>query len=164
MEQLILKIVDKFYERDCDMYQLIGYIIRNKKTLDRVRYWNCRGVERSAEKAVSQMIAVQEFFGKANKRRIYHCIISFPKEVDDSNLIKLAAEDIADYIFEKYQVVYGIHEDTEHLHIHLAINAVSYRDGKKFHISNGEICELRAQIAERINKVFLENGSKQVSI
>lgn len=102
------------------------------------------------------MISVQKSLGKAGRkyvkrasRRIYHYIVSFPLSIDDANCVKLAAMEIADIFSGQYQVYYGVHKDEEHLHIHYAINAVSYVDGKKWHMSRKEIEKLEAQMREK---------------
>ena len=69
--------------------------------------------------------------------------------MDDANCAKLAAMGIAGMFSGQYQVYYGVHEDTECLHIHFAINAVSHMDGKKWHKSRKELKEIEAQIRER---------------
>ena len=62
--------------------------------------------------------------------------------------------EIADIFSGQYQVYYGVHEDEAHLHIHYAINAVSYVDGKKWHKSRKEIEKLEAQMRERAKEVL----------
>lgn len=107
------------------------------------------------------MISVQKSLGKAGRkyvkranRRIYHYIVSFPLSVDDTNCVKLVAMEIADIFSGQYQVYYGVHEDEAHLHIHYAINAVSYVDGKKWHKSRKEIEKLETQMRERAKEVL----------
>ena len=50
---------------------------------------------------------------------------------------------------------YGIHEDTKDLHVHYAINAVSYVDGKKWHKNRREIQEMEMQIREKGKAAWL---------
>lgn len=99
-------------------------------------------VQKSYKKAVKRR-------GKKASRRIYHYIVSFPPSMDDANCVKLAAKEIAEIFSGQYQVYYGVHEDEEHLHIHFAINAISYVDGKKWHKNKREIKEMEIQIREK---------------
>ncbi len=46
------------------------------------------------------------------------------------------AQDICTQIGRIYPVVYGIHEDTVQLYIHMAFNAVSHVNGYKFKANN----------------------------
>lgn len=80
--------------------------------------------------------------------------LSFPLSMDDANCVKLVAMEIADIFSGQYQVYYGVHEDEAHLHIHYAINTVSYVDGKKWHKSRKEIERLEAQMRERAGEVL----------
>ena len=105
-----------------------------------------RGVSSKASKAVGQMIAVQKAFGKADKRRMYQLIVSFEGNMRDADVIQQAADAIADMLFEEYQVFYGIHISTDNWHIHYAINAVSYKTGKKWHQSKREFEEMKRRI------------------
>ena len=109
---------------------------------------------KKATKAISK---VQRKYGKANKRRLYQLVVSFPKEIDDANYVKLVAENIANLLFDKHQIYYGVHEDTDNLHIHFAINAVSYVDGRKWHQNKKEFEEMKKKIrkvAEDIRRMW----------
>ena len=77
------------------------------------------------------------------------------KYVQGANTLHYSRKLRFDDIFSgQYQVYYGIHEDEAHLHIHYAINAVSYVDGKKWHKSRKEIEKLEAQMRERAKEVL----------
>ncbi len=39
---------------------------------------------------------------------------------------------IAAYYAHRYQIVFGVHENTENLHIHFVFNTVSFVDGLKY--------------------------------
>ncbi len=157
MEFIVIKFVDEPYGWDEDIRELCRYIAgksKNKKV--RTRYCCGEGVSINPVKAASQMIRVQKSYkkamrryGKKASRRIYHYVVSFPLSMDDANCVKLAAMEIADIFSDRYQVYYGVHEDEEHLHIHFAINAVSYVDGKKWHKSKRELEELEDQIRKK---------------
>ncbi len=55
-------------------------------------------------------------------------------------------EKIAGLIFKDYMVYYGVYEDTECLHIYLAVNAVSRVDGKKWHKNRKEFEKMKKEI------------------
>lgn len=157
MEDIVIKFIKEPYERDKDILQLFSYIAgecENKK--ERTRYCCGIGVPLEPVKAAKRMISVQKSYKKATKRRgkkanrrIYHYIVSFPLSMDDANCVKLAAMGIAEIFSDQYQVYYGIHEDEEHLHIHFAINAVSYVNGKKWHKNKSELQEMEMQIRSK---------------
>lgn len=157
MEDIVIKHRRAPYERDENILRLCRYIAGecdNKK--EHTRYCCGKGVPLEPEKAAKRMISVQKSYkkvikrrGKKANRRIYHYIVSFPFSMDDANCVKLAAMEIAEIFFDQYQVYYGIHEDEEHLHIHFAINAVSYVDGKKWHKSKSKLQEMEMQIRSK---------------
>lgn len=157
MENIIIKSVREPYKRKKDIRNLFCYIEGECDSKEEITRYCCGGgVPLKPEKAAERMISVQESFGKAKQkhgkkasRRIYHYIVSFPLSMDDTNCVKLVAIEIARIFSEQYQVYYGVHEDEEHLHIHFAINAVSYVDGKKWHTSKRELEGLEAQIREK---------------
>ena len=152
MEDVVVKYIREPYGENQDILRLFRYIAGecdSKK--ERTRYRCGAGVSNKPDKAAMQMIKLQKLYRKAaqkhgNKvcRRIYHYMLSFPLSMDDANCANLAAAEVADVFAGRYQVYYGVHEDTKHLHIHLAINAVSYVDGKKWHKSKKEMEELEA--------------------
>lgn len=152
MENLIIKMVDEHYKTDNDIFMLVKYIAAEGKNKGSEKLLCCggRGVAKKADKAAKQMIAVQKIYGKNNRRRLYQMIVSFPKGMNDKSLIRQIAENIAEMLFSEYQVFYGIHISRENWHIHFAINAVSYRTGKKWHQSKEELEVFKQTIMEHI--------------
>lgn len=152
MEKLIIKMVDEHYETDSDIRNVMKYIAGEGKNAYREEVLKKRGkgVSKNASKAAQQMIAVQKSLGKDHGRRLYQMIVSLPKDVHDKKLIKNMAEEIADMLFEKYQVYYGIHTSKENWHIHFAINAVSHENGKKWHQNKGELAEMKVRIYDLV--------------
>lgn len=147
-------MVNDHYETDSDIRNVMKYIAGEGKNADReeVLRKNGKGVSKNASKAARQMIAVQKAMGKDHDRRLYQMVVSFPKDMHDKKLIKKVAEDIADMLFEKYQVYYGIHISKDHWHIHFAINAVSYETGNKWHQNKGEFTEMKERIYDLVDK------------
>ena len=72
----------------------------------------------------------------------FSCPYSFIVEVADS---------IGQDYLQDYQTYYAVHDSTDNLHIHFAINAVSYKTGKKWHKSKRELLQLRQDILNIIN-------------
>lgn len=156
MESIMFKALNESYTNDKDIKNMVNYIAGNCSGKEKTRYCNGRGLPKDSKKAANCIIKTQRYYGKGNRRRIYHFILSFPHYFDDANYVKLVAESIADMIYEKYQVYYGVHEDTDNLHIHFAVNAVSYVDGKKWHKSKGEFRQMKEEILERVEKIRKE--------
>ena len=156
MGQLVINISPKkHYPQNKDIRQLLTYVAGHSKTKKfKAAYSNGYGVSADYKKAYQQIIKVQKYYKKDSKRRMYHMVISFPSQYkcDLPCTIKIAKV-IAKIIFKDYQIFYGIHTDTNNLHIHFAINAVNYRTGKKFHTSKADLAQMRADILNLVNKI-----------
>jgi len=146
MGSIVVKMNKEYYQADSDIRNLLAYIAGESKNKEKTRYYNGRGLPKDYKMATKVISKVQKKYGKANKRRLYQLFVSFPKEIDDANYVKLVAENIANLLFDKHQIYYGVHEDTDNLHIHFAINAVSYVDGRKWHQNKKEFEEMKKEI------------------
>ena len=154
MGNAVIKIHNQYYKKDKDIKNLLMYISGESKTKEKVRYCGCRGLPKKPEKATEKIIQIQKLYNKDNRRRVYQIMVSFPEVMKDVNCVKIIVENIAAMIYEGYQVYYGIHEDTENLHIHYAINAVSYKDGRKWHKNKKEFYEMQKEIMECIQEIY----------
>lgn len=122
-----VKIVQESYNTKNHMNNLIYYIERKADF--------CCGYGISMKNATSvidefERIKEAWFKSEDGRRQVRHLIVSFADgEVDLDEAVKIAW-DIAEYYGQRYQVFYGIHNDTDNIHIHFAINTVSFIDGK----------------------------------
>ena len=126
------------------------YVSQKEKTLwedlQLVTGWNC-----TAQSAISEMKLTKERFRKIDGRQYYHFVQSF-SEADgltpqEAHAIGL---ELARREFPDFEALVATHVDTEHLHNHLVVNSVSFRDGRKLHqsaadllahrLANDEIC------------------------
>lgn len=96
MGKIVIRITPHTYPRNKDIEQLIAYISgHGKHHKQKVYYRNAYGVSTSYQKAPHQMIQVQKYYKKNSKRRMYHMIISFPK---DYRFNRICAIELADSI------------------------------------------------------------------
>ncbi len=157
MGTLVIKMENVHYGTDKDIYNLIAYIAGKGKNDGKEKTVSVygRGISNNYKKAPRQMIKIQKLYGKDQKRRCYHMVVSFDVGVNDRNLVILAADAVASMIFEEmhHQVFYGVHTSTGHLHIHFAINAVNYKSGKKWHQNKCEIKTFCEQVRIRIKDI-----------
>ena len=65
------------------------------------------------------------------------------------------AEDVAKFYSSRYQICYGVHLNTDDLHIHFALNTVSFIDGKLFSEGWMELERLKRYVNEVILKYRL---------
>ena len=112
---------------------VIKYIKNNDKTeqCKYVKAYNC-----TVDKAFSEMMETQEFFGKAGRKNsvlAYHLVQSFKDFETTPEIAHKCGLELAERLFaDKYEVIVATHLDHEHLHNHIIINAVSYLDGYKY--------------------------------
>mgnify|MGYP000442952964 FL=1 len=95
----------------------------------------------------------------------YHMVQSFPKGADvDPRTAHEAARRLAEY-FEGCEVLVCTHVDREHFHSHCIINSVNFETGKKVHMADKQIQELRVrndQICEELGlPKFQRDGHRQ---
>ena len=101
------------------------------------------GINCLPEMAYNQMMDTKQTYGKSGKRQAYHVIISFPpEETVTPDQARFVAEGfIKDILKNEYEVVYGIHTDKEHTHVHIIWNSVSLVTGKEYCVSKTELEE-----------------------
>ena len=118
----ILKIVEESYSNKDAMVNVINYICRGP-------FIGGLGVNPNC--AALQMSLVKYVWYKTGGRQVRHFIVSFAgnESTDPDELIAYGYA-IANYYYEKgFQVVFGVHTNTGHLHIHFAVNTVNFRNG-----------------------------------
>lgn len=147
--------------------KVLKYVLRIRKNEDRqneLLAFGGRGVITcyGGEEIINEFLYVQDIYRiDARKgRRMHHEVVSlneaeFSKLGNDLRVLQAITEEFCDvYYSQGFQVVYAIHWDREkRLHIHFAINAVNYINGKKFHTSMNET-KLREHYFNRIMEKY----------
>ena len=97
--------------------------------------WNC-----TAQSVLSEMQLTKERYRKTDGRQYYHFVQSFA-ETDDLTPRKThaIALELVQREFPNFEVLIATHIDTDHLHSHVIVNSVSFRDGKKLHQSAADL-------------------------
>lgn len=134
------------YRTEKSVKALILYVLREREDEDRKDELLCWGACGAAEwggvgEIVGAFDAVRQTYGRKGEfvRYIDHEIYLFSDEeqrglrMDAAAFDRVAREMAEDIYREGYQVVYGIHkkEGKEGVHVHLAVNTVSYREDRK---------------------------------
>lgn len=147
----------KYYE-DHAKEDVINYILNPLKAK---RYVGAYGV--NMECPAESMKHISEQFGKINGVQLRHFIISFyPNELIDSVIANEIAKQFMLFFANEYQVVYAVHEDKPHLHIHVVINSVSYVDGHRYYGTRAEFKFMQKymqNVLKRYNVSRLEYAS-----
>ena len=95
---------------------------------------NCENVQT----AYDEMADTKKRWNKTGGVLGYHFIQSFaPGEVTPEQAHRIGVEFARELFGNRYEVVIGTHLDKAHLHNHIIVNSVSFRDGSKYHSSHG---------------------------
>ena len=133
------------YVNDDAVENVIRYVTRTRENEDRrneLIFFGGAGVAQEPEQMITQFKYIQRAFrSSANLgKKITHEVFSFHQqemqELDLDKLMKFVYRCAFHYYSLGYQVVYALHyNENQKYHIHFAVNAVSYLNGKKWHSS-----------------------------
>ena len=126
------------------MKSVMRYVSQLGKTL-----WDGQqlvsGIGCQPETAFDEFLSTKLLHHKDGGVRFYHMVQSFPKGADvDPRAVHEAARQLAGY-FEGCEILVCTHTDREHIHSHCIINSVNFETGKKIHMTDEQIHELRAR-------------------
>ena len=134
------------------MKSVMRYVSQLSKTL-----WDGQqlvsGIGCQPETAFDEFLSTKLLHHKDGGVMFYHMVQSFPKGANiDPRAAHEAARRLAGY-FEGCEVLVCTHVNREHIHSHCIINSVNFETGKKVHIADKQIQELRVcndQICEEL--------------
>ena len=123
------------------------------------------GIGCHPETAFDEFLSTKLLHHKDGGVQFYHMVQSFPKDADiDPRTAHEAARRLAGY-FEGCEILICTHVDREHIHSHCIINSVNFETGKKVHMADEQIQELRIrndQICEELGlPKFQRDGQRQ---
>lgn len=127
------------------------YIFNSYKTLSGC--FGGHGVD--SQYPIESMINVSKQFGKRTGVQLRHYAVSFALyELNEPKIADEIGRRIAEFIGQEYQTLYAVHENCNHLHIHIVSNAVSYIDGHRFYGRRREFYALM----EGIRRILWDYG------
>lgn len=101
--------------------------------------------------ALKQMCLVKRAFHKEDGVQLKHFIISFSayelSQIGFDEILELGFQ--IGQLFQEYQMVYAIHLDTNHVHLHMVMNTVSFMTGRKYCDGNVGFLRLRGKLQEK---------------
>lgn len=105
--------------------------------------------------AYEQMVETKRSFHKTDKRQGYHIILSFKEgESNPDEVFEITEKFVKEYIGNKYEAIFAVHDNTEHLHSHIIFNSVSFLDGKKYRYEKGDWEKIIQPITNRLCKEY----------
>ena len=134
------------------MRGVMRYVMQEKKTAweggPRGSGSNCQ-----PQSVYDDFLNTKLLYHKDGGVMFYHMVQSFPKGANvDPRTAHEAAHRLAGY-FDGCEVLVCTHVDREHIHSHCIINSVNFETGKKVHMADEQIQELRVrndQICEEL--------------
>lgn len=82
--------------------------------------------------AAQEMLNHAKACGKNSGKRLRHSMLSFdPEEKITAEKAKSIADTIIQYYGMEYQIVYAVHNDPHHVHIHFVMNQIGW-NGKRY--------------------------------
>ena len=150
--------------RNC-MKSVMRYVSQMSKTL-----WDGQqlvsGIGCQPETAFDEFLSTKLLHRKEGGVMFYRMVQSFPKGANiDPRTAHEAARRLAGY-FEGCEVLVCTHTDREHIHSHCIINSVNFETGKKVHMADEQIQELRVrndQICEELGLPKFQRDEQQKS-
>ena len=147
------------------MKSVMRYVSQLSKTL-----WGGQqlisGIGCQPETAFDEFLSTKLLHHKDGGVMFYHMVQSFPKGADiDPRTAHEAARRLAGY-FEGCEVLVCTHVDREHIHSHCIINSVNFETGRKVHMADEQIQELRVrndQICEELGLPKFQKDEQQHS-
>ncbi len=146
------------------MKSVMRYVSQLSKTL-----WDGQplvsGIGCQPETAFDEFLSTKLLHHKDGGVMFYHMVQSFPKGANiDPRTAHEAARRLAGY-FDGCEVLVCTHVDREHIHSHCIINSVNFETGRKVHMADEQIQELRIrndQICEELGlPKFQEDEQRQ---
>ena len=138
----INKVINKSTKSHGAMRNVIQYVLQEKKVID--GYADIIGPyepDRITYDDVYQAFLEEKKIWKKDSGRMYaHNIISFHRDekVTPEECMEIGRK-FCDQFFSGYQSLIAVHQDRDHLHIHIVTNTVSYIDGRKLHQSRADL-------------------------
>lgn len=92
------------------------------------------GVSPIPERAFSEMLCVKRVFHQTDRVQLKHFFITLSDDeagyLDFDEVLDLGMETAR--LFGEYQMVWGLHLDSDHVHLHVVMSTTSFLDGHQY--------------------------------
>lgn len=152
----VFKAINKKYSAEKDMKGLVYYVVREDRCIEGI-YGAQGAILGTACEMYGQMEEIRKYYHKNTKRCALHYVLSFSKEEEKFIGVKEALAigyQLAEY-FLGWQVVFGVHTNTDNLHIHFAVNCISYENGRSISVGIQDLQTIQ-QAAQNIVECYYE--------
>ena len=132
----INKVINKSTKSHGAMRNVIEYVLQDRKVLDGhvdiIGPYEAESI--TYDEVYQAFLSEKKLWNKDSGRMYAHNIISFHKDekVTPQECLEIGRE-FCEKFFPRHQCLISVHQDKDHLHIHIVTNTVSYIDGRKLH-------------------------------
>lgn len=134
----------------------------NAAKTEQCRYVSCLNCE--LEYAAEQFAETKQLWRKIGGRSCYHGYQSFAAgEVTAEQAHQIGVQLTRELWGERFEVVVATHLNTDNLHNHFVLNAVSFADGKKFANSRADYRQMREtsdRLVRELGLSVVESGGR----
>lgn len=138
----INKAINKSTKTHAAMRNCIEYVLKPHKIQDGLVYVTGPYVPDSIDydNVYRAFMDEKQIWDKDSGRMYNHNIISFHRdEVITADAAFDFGKEFAEKWFPEHQTLVSVHQDREHIHIHLVTNTVSFVDGHKLHNTRNDL-------------------------
>lgn len=141
-----------------NLRRAINYVTDPKKSAPEL----ISGKDCDPERAAEDMQKTKQAFGKEGGREYKHYVQSFSpdEQITPEEAHKIAVK-MAEKSFPGHEVLIATHIDKDHIHSHLIVNSVNFENGRKLHMSNQDLQNLKDysdQLCRDAGKTVCEKG------
>lgn len=153
----INKVINKSTKSHGAMRNVIQYVLQDQKVIE--GYVDITGPfnfdKIDWDNVYQSFMEEKKLWNKDSGRMYAHNIISFHKDenVTPEQCLEIGKEFVEKF-FPNHQALICVHQDRDHLHIHIVTNSVSYIDGLKLHQTKRDL-EYQKEFT---NAICLERG------
>ena len=123
----------KCYHNPDAVDKVIRYVLRKDARIGGIdNIWGAIGTySKSPSGIISDFYKLKKLYHQKGGLQIKHIIVSFGKrpELNTKKIRKMITR-ILGFFSHSFQLVYAVHEDTEHYDLHIAINSVDFQGNK----------------------------------
>ena len=140
-----LVLIQNTYTDNASLFRVLEYVLRTGII---------GGYALDPEHAYQQMMMVKKAFHKTGGVQLKHFFVS----LSNRDMERAGIDDLLRLGFQigkklgEYQLAYGVHMNTNHLHLHCVMNTVSFVDGHKFSAGLQAFWRIRALLQMRFPK------------
>lgn len=142
-------MINNNYNNEDALDGVIPYVIHSQNNIHNLAF----GFGCNIKNCIEQFKIIKQVYGKCEGRQLRHFIVSFAKSenIDSQDAFYIGYE-VCQYYSDRYQIIYGLHENTDDLHIHFVMNTVSYVDGKMYREGYSDFNTLKALVDNIVAK------------